>query len=76
MLIMTKTNGKMTLTINSNIYGALLSQYQPKIITTEKENERALSIVESLSHKSDLSPEEDQLLELLITLIEKFESEQ
>jgi HTH-type transcriptional regulator / antitoxin HigA len=65
----------MTLTINPKIYGDLLSQYQPKIITTEEENSRALAVVESLSHKSNLSPEEDQLLELLITLIEKFESE-
>ena len=54
---MTKTTGKMTLTINANAYGALLAQYQPKIITTEKENERALSIVESLAHKSNLTPD-------------------
>jgi HTH-type transcriptional regulator/antitoxin HigA len=65
----------MTLTINPKIYGDLLAQYQPKIITTEEENERAIAIVESLTHKSDLTPEEDQLLELLITLIEKFEAE-
>lgn len=72
---MTRTNGKMTLTINPKVYGDLLVQYQPKIITTEEENSQALSVVESLTHKSDLTPEEDQLLELLITLIEKFESE-
>jgi HTH-type transcriptional regulator/antitoxin HigA len=65
----------MTLTINPKIYGDLLAQYQPKIIETEEENERALAVVESLTHKSDLNPEEDQLLELLITLIEKFEAE-
>jgi HTH-type transcriptional regulator/antitoxin HigA len=65
----------MTLTINPEVYGKLLAQYQPKIITTEEENERAIAIVESLTHKSDLTPEEDQLLELLITLIEKFEAE-
>jgi HTH-type transcriptional regulator/antitoxin HigA len=65
----------MTLTINPEVYGKLLVQYQPKIITTEEENERAIAIVESLTHKSDLTPEEDQLLELLITLIEKFEAE-
>lgn len=72
---MTRTNGKMIPTINPKIYGKLLVQYQPKIITTEQENERALAVVESLTHKSDLTPEEDQLLELLITLIEKFEAE-
>ena len=75
MLIMTRTNGKMTLTINNKVYGELLSQYQPKIITTEEENERAIALVESLAHNSDLTPEEEQIVELLITLIEKFEAE-
>jgi HTH-type transcriptional regulator/antitoxin HigA len=65
----------MTLTINNKVYGELLSQYQPKIITTEEENERAIALVESLTHKSDLTPEEEQILELLITLVEKFEAE-
>ena len=74
MPITTKTNGKMTLTINPKIYGDLLAQYQPQVITTEEENERALSVVESLTHKSDLTPEEDRILELLIALIEKFET--
>ncbi|MCU0537891.1 MAG: transcriptional regulator [Hydrococcus sp. Prado102] len=62
-------------TINNKVYGDLLAQYQPKIITTEEENERALAVVESLTHKNNLTPEEDQLLELLVTLIEKFEIE-
>jgi HTH-type transcriptional regulator/antitoxin HigA len=65
----------MTLTINNKVYSELLAQYQPKIITTEEENERAIALVESLTHKSDLSPEEEQILELLITLVEKFEAE-
>jgi HTH-type transcriptional regulator/antitoxin HigA len=65
----------MTLTINNKVYGELLTQYQPKIITTEEENERAIAVVESLTYKSDLTPEEEQILELLITLVEKFEAE-
>ena len=65
----------MTLTINPKIYGDLLAQYQPKNIETEEENERAIALVESLTHQSDLNPEEEQLLELLITLIEKFEAQ-
>jgi HTH-type transcriptional regulator/antitoxin HigA len=65
----------MTLTINNKVYGELLSQYQPKIIMTEEENERAIALVESLTHNSDLTPEEEQIVELLITLIEKFEAE-
>jgi HTH-type transcriptional regulator/antitoxin HigA len=73
---MTKINGKTTLTIDPKVYGDLLAKYQPQVITTEEENERALAVAESLTHKSDLTLEEDRLLELLITLIEKFEAEE
>ena len=65
----------MTLTINPETYGKLLTQYLPKVITNEAENERALNIAETLSNKSDLTPEEEQLLDLLVTLIENFESQ-
>ncbi len=73
MLNMTKTTGKMTLTFNSEIYSQLLSQYQPRIIKTEEENEKFLETVEALLSRSDLTPEEDTLLELLVKLIEDFE---
>lgn len=73
---MTKTGGKMTLTINPETYGKLLTQYLPKVITNEAENQRALDIAETLSNKQDLTPEEEQLLDLLVTLIENFESKQ
>ncbi|WP_041619384.1 helix-turn-helix domain-containing protein [Stanieria cyanosphaera] len=66
----------MTLTINPESYGKLLSKYLPKVITNEAENERALSIAETLSNQSDLTPEEEQLLDLLVTLIEDFETKQ
>jgi HTH-type transcriptional regulator/antitoxin HigA len=72
---MIRRNGKMTLTFNPQKYQELLLNYQPKIIRTEAENEKALAIVEELMHRSDRSPEEDELYELLITLIEKFEQE-
>lgn len=72
---MTKKNGRMTLTFNSNKYKELLTQYQPKLIRTEAENEVALAIVEELMHRPQRTPEEDELYELLITLIEKFEQE-
>lgn len=71
-----RTSGKMTLTINPETYGKLLTQYLPKVITNEAENERALNIAETLSNKSNLTPEEEQLLDLLVTLIENFESQQ
>ena len=50
--------------------------YLPKVITNEIENERALDIAETLSNKHDLTPEEEQFLDLLVTLIENFESKQ
>ena len=65
----------MTLTFNSNTYGELLSQYQPKLIRTEAENEAALAIVQTLIHRAERSPEENELFALLLTLIEKFEQE-
>lgn len=39
------------------------------IITTEEENDRALSIVESLLAEDNLSPEKEQILRLLVSLI-------
>lgn len=65
----------MILTFNSDKYKELLTQYQPKIIRNEAENEEALAIVEKLMHSPQRSPEEEELYELLITLIEKFEQE-
>ncbi len=65
----------MTLTFNPNKYRELLVQYQPKLIRTEAENDQALEIAENLMHRSSRSPEEDELYDLLITLIEKFEQE-
>ena len=63
----------MTLTINSEIYSQLLSKYQPRIIQTEAENDYFLEVVEELEHRPNKTPEEETHLELLITLIEKFE---
>ena len=72
---MTKTTGKMTLTFNSDAYSKLLSQYQPRVIKTEEENEQFLAVVEDLLSRSHLTSEEDTLLELLMRLIEDFESQ-
>lgn len=65
----------MTLTFNTEKYGNLLSQYQPKVIKTEEENEQLLEVVEALMHKQNRTPEEMELYQLLVTLIEKFEQE-
>lgn len=71
---MIKEVGKMTLTFSPDKYGSLLAQYQPKPITSEKENERAISLASELEHKDNLSEEEITLLELLYVLIEQFEN--
>ena len=65
----------MTLTINPSDYAQLLAKYQPKVIETEAENDRAIELAQELEHKANRSNEEDAILELLVTLIEKFESE-
>lgn len=70
---MTRKPGKMTITFDLKIYTSLLSQYQPRIIKTEEENEIFLEIVEDLLSRQNLTPEEDALLELLVKLIEDFE---
>ncbi len=68
----------MTPTISAAIsaerYGNLLVQYQPRIIKTEAENEAFLAIVAELMHRPNLTPEEHTLLDLLVKLIEDFES--
>jgi HTH-type transcriptional regulator/antitoxin HigA len=70
-----RRNKKMPLTFNPEKYKELLFNYQPKIIRTEVENEKALAIIEELMYKKDRTPEEEELYELLIILIEKFEQE-
>jgi HTH-type transcriptional regulator / antitoxin HigA len=65
----------MTLTFNTEKYKEVLSEYQPRLIKTEAENERALAIVERLMNSSDLSPEQEEICDLLVILIERFEQE-
>jgi HTH-type transcriptional regulator / antitoxin HigA len=64
----------MTFTFNQEKYKELLTTYVPKLIKNEAENEQALSVVESLMHR-ERTLEENELYQLLITLIEKFEQE-
>ncbi len=65
----------MTLTFDKNIYGSLLAEVQPKVITTEEENEKYLEVVEKLMACKNRTPEQNALLELLVALIEDFEDE-
>ena len=66
----------MTLTTNPESYAQLLAKYQPKVIKTEAENDRAIALAQELEHKVNRTPQEDAILELLVILIEKFENEQ
>ena len=58
-------------------YGRLLAKVQPRPIATDEENNRMLEEVNRLMSKGEdnLTPEEHVLLELLTTLIERFEEE-
>jgi HTH-type transcriptional regulator / antitoxin HigA len=65
----------MTLTFNRDKYTKLLSEYQPKIIKTEVENEKALEIVGRFMHVHSRTPKQDAIYELLVVSIERFEQE-
>lgn len=65
----------MIRTFDAKSYTDLLVRYQPKPIATEAENDAAIALACELEHRPTRSPEEDIFLDLLITLIEKFESE-
>ena len=61
--------------IDPKKYSRLLAKTLPRTISTEEENDRMLKIANQLMSKGEgnLTPEEDTLLDLLFTLIEKFE---
>jgi HTH-type transcriptional regulator / antitoxin HigA len=62
-------------TIDAGYYGRLLTHALPRVVHTEQENERLLEQIEKLLAKGEnnLTPEEDELLELLTELVEAFE---
>src|SRR5437899_11825406 len=70
-------NGKMTALAENRLderkYGRLLARTLPRAIETESDYERSLEEVNRLISKGEakLTPEEDALLELLFTLVEK-----
>jgi HTH-type transcriptional regulator / antitoxin HigA len=71
----TKTGGKMTHTIDRSIYLKLLAKVTPKIIENELEYQETLAEVEKLFFNKNRTMEEDALYELLVILVEKYESE-
>ncbi|MDX2256977.1 MAG: transcriptional regulator [Pseudanabaenaceae cyanobacterium bins.39] len=65
----------MTLTINKKAYGDLLAEIQPQVITNDAENEAALQNIEKLLATPHPTAEEERILQLLLTLVEKYEDE-
>jgi HTH-type transcriptional regulator/antitoxin HigA len=64
----------MTLTIDKNTYGQLLVEFQPQVISSETEYDRALEAVEKLMGCKNRTPEQTAILKLLVTLIEAYET--
>ncbi len=61
---------------NKQKYGKLLADSVPTVIWTEAQYDRAIAEIEKLLKRGDhISPEEDHLLDLLSTLVEKYEDE-
>lgn len=59
----------------SKAYGDLLVEIQPHVITTEAENEIALQNIEKLLAIPNATSEKERILQLLLTLVEKYEDE-
>ncbi|MCX6619062.1 MAG: transcriptional regulator [Acidobacteria bacterium] len=60
--------------INGTRYASLLVRTLPRPIRTEEENRRMTALLLELDEREDLSPEEEQLAEMLTILIEDFEA--
>lgn len=57
-------------------YGELLARVAPVVIRNEKEYDRIAKTLDALVDKGDdITPEEDQLLDLLALLIEQYDNE-
>lgn len=62
--------------INETAYGRLLRKALPRPIRTEKDNGRYLQVVGHLMDLGErMTPEQRELMDLLVTLIERFEAE-
>ncbi|AFY94408.1 helix-turn-helix domain-containing protein [Chamaesiphon minutus] len=65
----------MTLTFNRAAYANLLADVLPQPIRSQAEYDRVLGIIEASMNKEAVSSEEEQLIDLFVILVEKFESE-
>ncbi len=61
-------------TLNKTQYGKLLARTLPRVIKTERENERMVAALEQLDTRGRmLTPEEESLAELMTLLVRQFE---
>src|SRR6266516_1476714 len=60
-------------TIDEAVYGKLLAQALPRVIKSDKDNERMIVALEKLDRRRTLTPEEQNLAELMTLLIRQFE---
>lgn len=75
-MIVDPDGGTRTRRLNKRKYGELLAEVAPTVIRTETDYDKAIARIEKLLGKGDsISAEEDQLLDLLSTLVEKYEDE-
>ena len=65
----------MTMHPDRPSYRALLDQYEPRILHTEEDNQRATERMYELDQIQEPSPEQKDMTELLLLLIERFEEE-
>jgi HTH-type transcriptional regulator / antitoxin HigA len=61
--------------INKKVYGQLLTEKLPAIISTEAEHIRMLKEIGQLLKKDKLTPEEGRLFELMVKLVSDYENE-
>jgi len=62
-----------TIDLNDKAYRQLLGRTLPHVIRTDEECERLTNELERLDERERLSPEENELAELLTVLIEQYE---
>lgn len=60
-------------TMDDAVYGKLLARALPRVIKTAAENERMIAELERLDARGGLTPEEENLAELMTLLVRQFE---
>ena len=74
-MIVTDKTKSVVRKVNSQKYADLLKLARPTRISTEADYDRAIAFVDKLITKAKPNTEEEKILELMVTLIEVYESE-